>query len=128
MKPPSRPCVDLLLKCCPTLFFVAGMARNSRASSTWTWTGPDNAVWSNTNYWTRTGDGAHGLPATGTNVLASLNGYSDHTFQLQSSSDLSLANFASIVPAQSGGTGSTLTFPDSNASSPQQFYRVLVNP
>ena len=31
---------------------------------------------------------------TGTNVLLTVNGYSDHTFQIQSSPDLTPANFA----------------------------------
>jgi autotransporter-associated beta strand protein len=68
------------------------------------------------------------LVNTGTNVLLSLNGYSDHTFQLQSSSDLISANFTNVGSTQSGVTGSTLTFTDPAASSPQQFYRVLANP
>jgi autotransporter-associated beta strand protein len=68
------------------------------------------------------------LVNTGTNVLLTVNGYSDHTFQLQSSSDLTLPSFANIGPAQSGSTGSALTFTDPGASSPQQFYRVFVNP
>jgi hypothetical protein len=68
------------------------------------------------------------LVNTSTNVLLTINGYSDHTFQLQSSSDLTTGNFANIGAAQSGVTGSMLTFADPGASSPQQFYRVLVNP
>jgi autotransporter-associated beta strand protein len=68
------------------------------------------------------------LVNTGTNVLVALNGYSDHTFQLQSSSDLTLSNFANIGSTQSGLTGSTLIFTDLNTSSAQQFYRVFVNP
>src|ERR1051326_8851899 len=65
---------------------------------------------------------------TGTNVVLSINGYSDHTFQLQSSADLTPGTFANVGTAQSGITGSTLTFTDPSASGPQQFYRVFVNP
>ncbi len=68
------------------------------------------------------------LTNTGTNVLLSINGYSDHTFQMQASADLTSGSFANVGTAQSGVTGSTLTFTDANASSPQQFYRVFVNP
>lgn len=68
------------------------------------------------------------LTKTGTNVLLSMNGYSDHTFQMQSSADLTPGSFTNVGTAQSGVTGSTLTFTDSSASSPQQFYRVFVNP
>jgi autotransporter-associated beta strand protein len=68
------------------------------------------------------------LMNTGSNVLLTLNGYSDHTFQLQSSPDLTPENFTNLGVSQPGVTGSTLTFTDSGASGPQQFYRVFVNP
>ena len=64
---------------------------------------------------------------TGTNVVLSINGYSDHTFQLQSSADLNPANFTNLGAAQTG-FGLPLTFTDPNNSSPQQFYRLFVNP
>jgi autotransporter-associated beta strand protein len=68
------------------------------------------------------------LVNTGTNVLVTINGYSDHSFQMQSSADLTPGSFANVGTTQSGITGSTLIFTDSGASSPQQFYRVFVNP
>jgi autotransporter-associated beta strand protein len=68
------------------------------------------------------------LTNTGTNVLLTIDGYSDHTFQMQSSADLTPGSFANVGTAQSGISGSTLTFADPGASSDQQFYRVFVNP
>ena len=63
----------------------------------------------------------------GTNVLLMVNGYSAHTFQMQSSADLTSASFTNVGTAQAAVTGATLTFTDLNTWNPQQFYRVFVN-
>ena len=57
-----------------------------------------------------------------------VNGYSGHTYQLQSSASLTDGSFADVGSPQSGTTGSVLTFTDNNPSATQNFYRVRVDP
>ncbi len=68
-----------------------------------------------------------GVSYSGGAVTLTVNGYTGHTYQLQSSTSLT-GEFTSIGSPQTGSTGTTLTFTDPNASSTQGFYRVQVDP
>lgn len=56
-----------------------------------------------------------------------VNGYTGHTYQLQSSASPAGDTFTNLGAAQSGTTGSVLTFTDPNPAAPQNFYRVQVD-
>ncbi len=57
-----------------------------------------------------------------------VNGYSGHTYQLQSSASLTNSPFTNLGSPQSGATGGVLTFTDSNPTATQGFYRVQIDP
>ena len=72
------------------------------------------------------------IQVTGTSFSAgtftvTINSYAGHTYQLQSSASLA-GTFTNLGAAQSGTTGTMLTFTDPGASSPQNFYRITVDP
>lgn len=56
-----------------------------------------------------------------------VNGYSGHTYQLQSSPSLADVPFTNVGAPLSGTTGSVLTFTDNNPSGARKFYRVQVD-
>lgn len=56
-----------------------------------------------------------------------VNGYSGHTYQLQSSASLADVPFTNVGQPLSGTTGSVLTFTDNNPSATRNFYRVQVD-
>ncbi len=65
---------------------------------------------------------------SGNNFSLTIEGYTGHTYQLQSTSSLSPSNWQN-VGAMQAGHGSTLTFTDSGgAAGSSQFYRIVVSP
>ena len=64
---------------------------------------------------------------TGTTFTLTINSYTGHTYQLQSSGSLT-GTFTNLGAPQSGTTGTVLTFTDPGASSTQNFYRIAVDP
>ncbi len=57
-----------------------------------------------------------------------VNGYSGHTYQLQSRASLTDGSFTNLGSPQSGTTGNLLTFTDNSSSGAQKFYRVQIDP
>ncbi|MBS0658413.1 MAG: autotransporter-associated beta strand repeat-containing protein [Verrucomicrobia bacterium] len=64
---------------------------------------------------------------TGSTVTLVVPGYTGHRYQLQRSSALGSGAFSDVGPAQSGVTGTDLTFTDPDATSGAGFYRVRVD-
>jgi autotransporter-associated beta strand protein len=67
---------------------------------------------------------------SGTTFIITIDSYTGHTYQLQSSTSLDPNSFANVsgVAAQQGSTGNVLTFTDPNATDARGFYRILVSP
>lgn len=61
-------------------------------------------------------------------VTFTIDSYTGHTYQLQSSPSLTSASFANIGAAQTGSTGTSLVFTDSMATESSGFYRIVVTP
>jgi len=68
------------------------------------------------------------LVMSGSNFTLTVQGYAQHTYQLQSTPALTVPVTWSNVGAAQVGTGSPLTFTDTGASSTQKFYQILVSP
>jgi hypothetical protein len=68
------------------------------------------------------------LVMSGSNFTLTVQGYAQHTYQLQSTPALTVPVTWSNVGAAQVGTGSPLTFTDMGASSTQKFYQILVSP
>ena len=64
---------------------------------------------------------------TGTTFSLTVQGYAQHTYQLQRSGTLTGPDWTNIGAAQTG-TGSTLAFTDPAATDAKEFYRVQVSP
>jgi len=64
---------------------------------------------------------------TGTTFSLTVQGYAQHTYQLQRSGTLTGPAWTNIGAAQTG-TGSTLAFTDPAATDAKEFYRVQVSP
>jgi hypothetical protein len=64
----------------------------------------------------------------GTSFAVTIQGYAEHSYQLQRASSLVTPIGWTNVGAAQTGTGSPLTFADSSASGAQGFYRVQISP
>jgi rhamnogalacturonan endolyase len=68
------------------------------------------------------------LGMSGSNFTLTIQGYAQHTYQLQSTPSLTAPVTWTNVGAAQVGTGAPLTFTDTGASSTQGFYEILVSP
>ena len=71
---------------------------------------------------------AKSVSMAGGAVTVAIDGYTGHTYQLQVSRSMAPDSYTNVGPLQSGTTGSTLSFTDSNPNPQQGFYRVQVDP
>jgi hypothetical protein len=65
---------------------------------------------------------------SGSSFTLTIQGYAQHTYQLQSTSSLVAPITWTNVGAVQTGTGSPLNFTDTGASGTNEFYQILVSP
>jgi hypothetical protein len=64
---------------------------------------------------------------SGTTFTLTIDGYTGHTYQMQSAPSLT-GTFNNLGPAQQGSTGNVLAFADPNATGVTNFYRIVLDP
>ncbi|HEY4281639.1 MAG TPA: hypothetical protein VGM62_01145, partial [Chthoniobacterales bacterium] len=63
----------------------------------------------------------------GNSLTLTIDSYTGHTYQLQKSNTPNGSGFGNVGSSQQGGTGTVLSFTDSNATGTRGFYRIAVD-
>lgn len=123
-----------------TIRFTGGATFDASAATSFTNNGVLDYITGNVQLPSNFTNGANGTVLTpslvkvksvansGTAVTITIDGYSGHSYQLQRGSSPSVTSFTNLGTAQSGSTGTTLTFTDSSPPAGQGFYRVVLTP